>query len=196
MFTLNEKKVLKFLMTSFSHHSINDIAKKCSLSPRGAHEILKNLEVLNITYPQEIGKIKSYKINFNNPLTLSYLEVALVDERINEGKIKVRINDFHEIKNICKTAIIIGSYITGKKNPDDIDIVFVFDKDKFKDFRKALDKAKEFIPYKVHDIIQTPEDIVNNLKEQDKIIITAIREGVILWGYDFIVRRVKNGQTQ
>ena len=73
---------------------------------------------------------------------------------------------------------------------------FVFDKDKFNIFRKTLDKATEIIPYKIHDIIQTPQDMVNNLKRQDKIIITAIKDGVILWGHDFIARSIKNVQTQ
>ncbi|MEK6907119.1 MAG: winged helix-turn-helix domain-containing protein [Nanoarchaeota archaeon] len=196
MFTNNERKVLRFLMTSLSYKSINDIAKECSLAPNGAYKILKKLEKLGIIYYEDVGRIKAYKINFDNNLTLSYLEIALTDERVNESKIKIRIRDFEELKKICKTAIIIGSYITDNKNPNDIDIVFVFDKDKFNIFRKTLDKATEIIPYKIHDIIQTPQDMVNNLKRQDKIIITAIKDGVILWGHDFIARSIKNVQTQ
>jgi len=196
MFTANERAVLRFLMTSFNYKSINDIAKECSLAPNGAYKILKKLEKLGIVYYEDVGRIKAYKINFNNPLTLSYLEVALTDERVNEAKIKVRISDLEGLKKICKTAIIIGSYITDKKNPNDIDMVFVFNKDKFNVFRKTLNKAMEFIPYKIHDILQTPEDIVNNLKRQDKIIISAIKNGVVLWGYDFIARSIKNAQTQ
>ena len=53
-----------------------------------------------------------------------------------------------------------------------------------------------FMPYKIHNILQTPEDMVNNLKRQDKIIISAIKNGVVLWGYDFIARSIKNAQTQ
>ena len=196
MFTVNEKKVLKFLMTLFSYKSINNISKECNLTPNGAYKILKKLEKLGIINYEEISKIKAYKINFNNDLTLSYLEIALTDERTNEAKIKIRIRDFQELKKIFKAVIIIGSYITDKKNPDDIDIIFIFDKEKFKLFRKTLDKSIDIIPYRIHDILQTPEDIVNNLKKQDKIIITAIRNGVILWGYDFIARSVKNAQTQ
>lgn len=196
MFTANEKKMLKSLMTSFGYKSINEISKECNLSPNGAYKILKKLEKLGVIYYENIGKIKAYRINFSNNLTLSYLEVALADERINEAKIKIRIRDFEELKKICKTAIIIGSYITNKKNPNDIDIVFVFDQNNLNKFKKKLAKAREFIPYNVHEIIQTPKDIMNNLKKQDKIIMTAIRNGVILWGHKFIVRGIKNVQTK
>jgi len=42
MITDNEKKILKFLLAHFnSDYSINEIAKKCSLAPNGAYEILK-----------------------------------------------------------------------------------------------------------------------------------------------------------
>ena len=196
MFTANERKILRFLMTSFSYISINDIAKECDLVPNGAYKILKKLERIGIIYYEDIGRIKAYKIKYDNTLTLSYLGIALTDERINEAKIKVRIRDFEKLKDICKTVIIIGSYITDKKDPNDIDIVFVFEKDKHNKFIKTLDDTREIIPYKIHDIIQTPEDIINNLKEKDKIIISAIRNGVVLWGYDFIARSVKNAQTQ
>lgn len=196
MFTANEKKMLKFLMTSFSYKSINEISKECNLSPNGAYKILKKLEKLGVIYYENIGKIKAYRINFSNNLTLSYLEISLADERVNEAKIKVRIRDFEELKKICKTAIIIGSYITNKKNPNDIDIVFVFDQNNLNKFKKKLAKAREFIPYNLHEIIQTPKDIMNNLKKQDKIIMTAIRNGVILWGHKFIVRSIKNVQIQ
>lgn len=195
MFTINERKVLRFLMTSFNHHSINDIAKECGLAPNGAYKILKKLERLDIIYFEDIGKIKSYKINFNNKLTLSYLEIALTDEKINEAKIRIRIKDLNEIKHICKAAIIFGSYITDKKNPNDIDILFIFEKDKFDIYQEKLEKVKEIIPYSVHDVIQTPTDLVNNLKEKDKVIIEIIRKGVILWGHRIIVRSVKNAQA-
>ncbi len=194
MLTQNEKNILKFLMTSFNHYSINDISKENKLAPNGAYKILKKLEKLGVAYSTNIGKIKSYKINFKNKLTINYLEIALSDERIHDAKIKIRIQDFKELMAICKAAVIFGSYINEKKKPNDIDIVFVIDKDKYKEYKNILEKIKEIIPYKIHDVIQTPQDVANNLKEQDKIIINAIRNGVVLWGYDIIAGCVKNAQ--
>ena len=195
MLTQNEKNILKFLMTSFRHYSVNDISKENKLAPNGAYKILKKLEKLGVVYPTNVGKIKSYKINFNNKLTMNYLEIALSDERINDAKIKIRVQDFKDLMDICKAAVIFGSYITEKKKPNDIDVVFVIYKDKYKEYKNILEKIKEMLPYKIHDILQTPNDMANNLKEQDKIIINAIRNGIVLWGYDIIAGCVKNAQS-
>lgn len=195
MLTSNEIKILKFLMTSFSYCSINDIAKECKLAPNGAYKILKKLEKLRVLYFTDIGKIRAYKINFKNILTINYLEIALTDERINESKIRVRIKDFEGLKDICDAAIMFGSYITEKKNPSDIDIVFIIEKNKYNQYKKRLDKIREIIPYKIHDVIQTQEDITNNLKKSDIIIINAIRNGIVLWGNDIIARSIKNAQN-
>lgn len=196
MLTKNEIKILRFLMTSFNHYSINEIARECKLTPKGAYNILKKFERADVLKFNNIGKIKAYKINFSNPLTANYLRVALTDERINEAKIKVRVNDFKEIKKVCSAAIIFGSYITDKKVPNDIDILFIFDKPNFNNYKKELEKIKEIIPYKIHDIIQTQEDIVSSLRKQDKVIINVVRTGLVLWGHDIVVESIKNAQTR
>ena len=150
------------------------------------------LEKEDIVYYEEIGKIKAYKINFNNPLILSYLEIVLKDKRLSEAKVKVRIKDLQDLTGICKSAAIFGSYVTQKKNPSDIDIMFVFEPNNLRLFNKKLDKIRELVPYKIHDVIQAEHDLVNNIKKEDKIITGIIREGVILWGFDVIARSIKN----
>ncbi len=195
MFTIKESKVLRLLMSSTSYYSINDIARECNLSPNGAYKILKKLEKDDIIYCKDIGRIKAYRINFENTLILSYMEIALNDKRINEAKIKVRVKDLSEMKGICKAVALFGSYVTEKKNPSDIDILFVFEPEKFRLFQKKLDEILGLIPYKIHDVIQTEQDFVNNLKKQDKIIREVIRNGVILFGHDVIARSVKSVQS-
>ncbi|MBU0930315.1 MAG: winged helix-turn-helix domain-containing protein [Nanoarchaeota archaeon] len=194
MLTDNEKKVLKFLMISSNHYSINDIAKNCRLAPNGAYKILKKLENTGIIYFEEIGRIKAYRINFENPLTKNYLEIALTDDRIKESKIKIRIQDFRELKSLCKAAVIFGSYITEKKNPNDIDVLFIMDADNYKEYNAKLEDIRNIIPYKIHDVIQTQKDFIKNLKKQDKIIIEAVKNGLVLWGHAFIVNSIENAK--
>ena len=196
MLTAKERRVLRFLMTSFNYNSINDIARECKLAPNGAYKILKKLEKFDVVYFEDVGRIKAYRINFRNKLTINYLEIALADERITEAKIKIRIKDLNEIKQISQAAIMFGSYITDEKNPKDIDILFVFEKDKFKLYKRKLEEVKNIIPYKIHDIIQTPGDLISNLKNQDKLILNIIRNGIILWGQESIVRSIKNAQIR
>ena len=36
------------------------------------------------------------------------------------------------------------------------------------------------------------KDIISNIKKKDKIITEAIRNGFVLWGYDKLVRIIKD----
>ena len=192
MITNNEKKILKFLLSHFnSDYSINEIAKKCSLAPNGAYEILKKFEKKEILLPKKIANSKSYKINFDSIETNKLLELALIPD-YKEFKIKYRYNDLKPLEDMTALCIIFGSYITKKEKPNDIDILFVIKKLDYKKYSEALEKVKRILPLKLHDVIQTKEDLTKNIKKEEKLIIEAISEGIVLWGHEFLIEAIKN----
>ena len=201
MLTNNESAVLRFLMVSLEQHSINEIAKECKLSPNGAYKILKKLEKLEIIKVENIANIKSYTLNFYNEITPTYLQLALVDVRIKLPKIKIRLEDFISFKGVCDAVVIFGSYLTSKE-PRDLDVLFVFTRDKFKDYKQGVEtiknniKQKKIIPYPIHDVILTPEDMATNIKTKNKVIQEIIRKGVVLWGQKTIAESVRNAHTK
>ena len=191
MLTNNEKKVLRLLLTAFDRqYSINNIAKECGLAPNGAFKILKKFEKEGILKSNKIANIKSYSINFDNEKTGSILELALMPAL--EGRLKYRLEDFKDMKEITKACILFGSYIDLKKEPHDLDVLFVIDEDNFKNYKKGLEAIKDIVPAKIHDVLQTEEDLKNNIKNKDKIILQILREGVILWGISVMIRVTKN----
>ncbi len=192
MITNNEKKILRFLLANFnSDYSINEIAKKCSLAPNGAYEILKKLEEKEILLPKKIANSKSYKINFDSKETNKLLELVLIPN-YNESKIKYRYNDLKPLETITNLCILFGSYATKKEKPNDIDILFVIKKSDYKKYSDALEKVKRILPLKLHDVIQTKEDLTKNIKKQEKLIIQALSEGIVLWGHEFLIEVIKN----
>jgi len=48
------------------------------------------------------------------------------------------------------------------------------------------------IPIKVHDVLQTKEDFISNLKKRDKVLLDILKKGVIFWGFDEIISTIKN----
>ena len=192
MITDNEKKILKFLLAHFnSDYSINEIAKKCNLAPNGAYEILKKFEEKEILLPKKIANSKSYKINFENRETNKLLELALLPD-YRKSKIKYRYNDLIHLEDITLLCILFGSYVTKKEKPNDIDILFVIKKGDYKKYSETLEKAKLILPLKLHDVIQTKEDITKNIKKEEKLIIDAIYGGIVLWGHEFLIGVIKN----
>ena len=110
MLTLNEKKVLRLLLTSFDlDYSINQVAKQCKLAPNGAFKILKKFEEEGILKTKKIANIVSHKINFNGEKTMNILELALMPDL--KGRIKYRFDDFSELKEITKACIIFFEVI-------------------------------------------------------------------------------------
>jgi hypothetical protein len=47
------------------------------------------------------------------------------------------------------------------------------------------------MPLKVQDVLQTEEDLKNNLSKKDEVIKEILRKGFILWGHDKIVDIIK-----
>ena len=192
MITTNEKKILRFLLTNFDKdHSINEIAKKSGLAPNGAYEMLKKFEEKGVLLSKKIANLKSYKINFDSIEANKLMELVLIPN-YNESKIIYRYNDLKPLKNITKLCIIFGSYITKKEKPNDIDAIFVIRKADYKKYTQSLEKVKMVVPFKLHDVIQTKNDLTKNIKKRDKILIKAISEGVVLWGHEFLIGVIKH----
>ncbi|MDI6737584.1 MAG: winged helix-turn-helix transcriptional regulator [Nanoarchaeota archaeon] len=190
--TQNEKKVLRFLAASLNEdYSINEIAKKCGITPNGAYKLLAKLEKEGILKKKQIANIISYKLNFENEKAMLMLELSFAHDSL-EGRIKLRNEDLEPLKAATKACILFGSYITAKQKPGDIDILFVLDKKSFNEFKQKLAQVQEIMPAKIQDVIQTEEDLQKNLKKGDKIIKEALQKGIVLWGYEVIAGVVKN----
>lgn len=192
MLTKNEKKVIRTVLFAFGEeYSINEIARRCNLAPNGALKILKKLEKEGILIFRRIANISVYSIDFSNSKTKSLLELALIEEGNN--RVKNRFEDIKELQEITEAGVIFGSYITEKANPEDIDLLFVLSKDNFRKYKEKAAKIYPSMPAKVHDVLQTREDLERSISKKDKVIIEILRKGFILWGQDKIIEAIKNG---
>lgn len=192
MITKNEKKVLRFILMAFgTDYSINNIARVCGLTPNGTYKILKKFEKEGILQYKKIANIKSYKINFDNEKTTSVLGLVLI-AAIEEDRIRYRAEDLKPLREITKICILFGSYATAKKEPSDLDALFVFDRANYKEYKKRLADIKDITPVKIHDVIQTEEDLITNIKKKSKAVLNALKNGIILWGQETIIRVIKN----
>ena len=190
--TENDRKVLRLLAVSFAkYYSINNIAKVIGVAPNGAYKILKKFEKEGVLKAEHIANIKTHKLNFENEKTLRVLELAFMPKEL-EGKIKSRAGDLQRLKSLTKACIIFGSYITTKKEPGDLDILFILAKSQYPLYKTVLEKVQEIVPIKIQDVVQTVDDLQKNLKKEDPIIVEALCNGVILWGSGVLVKVIKN----
>ena len=109
-----------------------------------------------------------------------------------EGRIEYRLEDFKGLREITKACILFGSYTDLKKEPHDLDILFVIDRNNFKQYKKKLADIKDIVPAKIHDVLQTEEDFKSNIENKDKVILQILRVGIIFWGIKTIIKVIKN----
>lgn len=190
MITKNQSKILKFLATgSYSKNYINNIARECSIGVSSSQWILKKFEEQNIVKHENIGNLKSYYISFNDK-SKNFLSLAYSDKLNN--KLENRKRELEPLMNISKIAIVFGSY-THKENPNDIDILFVLEKSSdYKKFSEKLEEVKPIVPIKIHSILQTRKDLIENAGKKDKIVIEALRNGILLWGGKYLVEALED----
>ncbi len=191
MLTANEKKVIKYLLVNFNlDKSINEVAKDCHLSPNGAFKILRKLEKENILHQKNVANIKAFKVSCNSSKARHTLELAFMDKI--EGRLEHRYQDLLPLQQVVKICIAFGSYITEKKSPDDLDLIIVINKEEFSDYKKKLAEIQELIPVKIHDVLQTKTDFINNMHRDNKVIKKALQEGIVLWGYEPLIEVLFN----
>ncbi|MBL7160610.1 MAG: hypothetical protein ISS93_02025 [Candidatus Aenigmarchaeota archaeon] len=191
MLTEKETRVLRYLAVhSKDYPSINKIAKKCKITPNGAYKILKKLENEGVLLFKRISNIKSYYIDFRNKKSLNIMELAL-NPRIIKKRVQYRIEDIKPMERITDGCVLFGSYLSEKKEPNDLDVLFVFEKRKYKTYQQTLSKIKEICPIKIHDVIQTKQDLINNLEKGDKVIENILENGTVLWGHSLITEVLK-----
>ena len=192
MITENEKNVLKMLLYAFEKmYPINQIARECNIAPNGALKILRKFEKEGILKFERISNIKSYNLNFENEKTKNILQLALISNLT--GRVKFRAEDLSFLRQFTEVCIIFGSYVDIKKDPNDIDLFFIIKDKKFNEYKKQASLIYKTMPIKVHDVIQTEKDVVENIKRKDKIIMEILKTGIILWGYDKVVEIIKDG---
>ena len=186
MLTLNDKKVVKYLLVNFNlDQSINEVAKNCHLSPNGAYKILQKLQKESILYPKNIANIKAFKVTCGSLKAKRIIELAFMDKIA--GRLEHRYKDHLPFQKISPICIAFGSYITEKKHPEDFDIITIIDRSNFAQYKKTLKEIQEIMPVKIHDVLQTKQDFINNLQQDNKVIKKALQEGVVLWGYDQLI---------
>lgn len=183
MLTVNEKKVLRYLLVNFDRDkSINEVAKDCLLSPNGAHKLLRKLEREGVLSQKNVANIKAFKVICSSLKAKRIMELAFLDPV--KGRLEQRSKDLLPLQNVARVCIAFGSYLTEKKNPGDLDLLLVIDKGDFSAYKKALQEIQLVVPVKIHDVLQTKQDFLNNLRQDNKVIKQALQQGIVLWGHE------------
>ena len=181
--TKKEMEILLIIVKSPEvDYNAHSITKEVNITSMGALKILKKLEKENILTPKKIGKATIYSINIKDNYARRYLEVILSREELYANpKVKRWIQELKKIKN-AELIILYGSVLKNQE-PNDIDALFIVNKNKFQKLQKEIEEINKINIKKIHALYQTFEDLIDNIKNKHKPLLNAIK-GIVISGQE------------
>ncbi|MBU2633634.1 MAG: nucleotidyltransferase domain-containing protein [Nanoarchaeota archaeon] len=187
--TQKERETLLILFKDFStFYNANSISKILNISHVGAQKIFKRLYNNNLLTSKKIGKSIIYKLNLND-YTSKLIIFLLADE---SNKFMRWKEEFKELSKKDRIIMIFGSITKNYDKAEDIDIMIVMNKKDIKEINKNLKEKEKILPKKIHAIKLTHKDLLENIKNKDKVTIDIVKNSIILYGHDKYVDIIKN----
>ncbi|MAH51598.1 hypothetical protein CMI37_37625 [Candidatus Pacearchaeota archaeon] len=184
MIELTKKKQEALLLiykdvTNF--YNANSLSKELGITQVGTMKILKRFEKSSILVSKKIGKSFVYKVDIEEEFVQKLIAFAL----INEASKFQRWKD--EFKSLHKKGRIILFYGSASRNysqAKDIDVFLILDKEDIREANKEIEKLQNMLPKKLHVIKATKEDLMRNIKDNNKSMMEIIKTAIVLYGYD------------
>ena len=191
--TKNKIKVLLFLLKDFSvDYNANSLSKKVHLTSMGALKILKRLEKQELVISKKIGNAVFYKINFASDYARSYLEFILRQETEQSiPRVKRWVKELNKLRDVSEIGLLFGSVLKSEVYSD-VDLLLVIKPSDNIKANKIIHKINELGVKRVNAVKQTNGDFIGNLKKRDKVLLNAIKNGIVLFGYGSFFEVIKD----
>lgn len=185
-----EKEIVLRIFKDFSlDYNPSSIAKVLNKTRVGTFKALHSLEKDGIVKGKNMGKARFYKINLEDEYARKNVETLLLEEAKNFIRWKA---EFRQLVPITEIIILFGSIIKNEEKANDIDILLVLDKKNNTKINQVIKEKDQLFIKKLHPLKQTSSDLKKNIINRDKVIINAIKEGIVLYGYENIVGIMQN----
>ncbi|MBN2422825.1 nucleotidyltransferase domain-containing protein [Candidatus Woesearchaeota archaeon] len=154
----------------------------------GAYKSLKNLEKNNIVKSKKLGKANFYYLRLGDEYVKKHIELLLMEEARKKQR---WIDEFKELCKYVKVVLLFGSVLKKPKTANDIDLLLIMNKDKNKQVNEIIKEKNTILIQKIHPLKQTEKDFIKNFKKNNKVLLTAVKEGIVLHGYEKYVELIK-----
>jgi len=180
---------LKIFKDFTTKYNAGNIAIELKKTRAGTLKALKNLEKKRIVIGEAIGKARIYKLNLADDFVKKNIELLLEEEARTRQR---WINEFEELSKKAEILILFGSIIRDEKKAHDLDLLIVLDTKQNKEIDNMINDKNNILTKRIHPVKQTKGDLTNNLKKHDKVLLNALKFGIVLHGYKQIVDMIEN----
>ena len=181
--------ILKIVKELENKYNSNTLSIELGVSRVGTFKALKELENKGLLKGKTLGKARFYTVDLNDEYTRKNVDILLMEEA---RKYQRWVDEFKELFDHVKIAVLFGSITKNEDQANDIDLLLVYDIKNSKKVNSIIKEKNEILIKRVHPIKQTMDDLKNNIKKKDKVILNAIKEGVVLYGFEELLGVIKN----
>lgn len=182
--------MLEIIKNPEDDYNANSLSKLIGITPMGMLKILKKLEAERLLVSKKIGKAVIYKLNFESDYAMKYAEFAFKRESEQSHLfVKRWVNDVARMNNAL-AAVIFGSVLSKREEAKDIDVLFIVNQINYKKLLKEVDEFNKISLKKIHPIYQSPDDMKNNIRKRDEVILNALK-GIVAKGEKEILEALK-----
>ena len=190
MLSEKERAILLLLFKDFgTEYNARSISGKVGMTPRGALKALKNLEEQDFVTSSTFGRAIRYKFNFASALAKKTLELFLLEDA--ELRHRRWLMEFRSLTE-AHILLLFGSAARKEKGYNDIDLVVVVAENKYDRLVGKIKEKQEIMVKRIHAVWQSPNDLRNNLRKRDAVMIDAVKTGVVLKGQAELVEVVES----
>jgi len=86
---------------------------------------------------------------------------------------------------------LFGSILTNPKQANDIDLLIIPKKKKFKEVEKEILEIQKVQLKKIHAIQLTNEEFYKEIKNKNKAYLDAIKKGIVLFGQENFIKQME-----
>lgn len=163
------------------YYNANSLSKELGITQVGTMKLLKRFEKNKILLGKKIGKSIVYKINIEGEFVQKLIAFALMNEAGEYPRWK---NEFKDLYKKDRILLFYGSASRNYSSAKDIDVFVVIDRKDFSEVSKKIKQIQSRLPKELHAIKATKEDLVKNIKENNKSMFEIIKTAIVLCGYD------------
>lgn len=186
-----EKEILLHLFKDLTnYHNASSLAKEIKISRVGAYKAFKRLSKSGLLKSRRLGQSIFYSLKLEDHFVKKTIELLLMEEA--REKARRWLAEFEELSKETEILVLFGSVLRSEKEAQDIDLLIVLKPENNKKINKLLDKKNEVLIKKIHPIKQTSEDLIKNLKKADKVVLSAMNSGIVLYGQDKLLEIIKD----
>ena len=191
-FTKIEILITKYLFKHYKNkYNSRQLARLLKINHAHANKLCKLLVNKNILVKEEIGNSIYFSYNYDNDLSIKFIEYVLSMEEKNFPKwIMVLLHSLNKFKPYIQLGLVFGSSIK-TKDFQDIDVLLMYETNKSKDVKKIKDKIRqsELMEKSIRYVDITEKDIL--LNKEDNIFYNMLSDNLIFYNPEKYVEVIR-----